>query len=516
MKAQQPNARPWPLIRRLMLSLVALAILPAACSSRRGTPASVNSPGAETLAEVPYRFEPARCQFLIPPGQTVTCGYLFVPEDRSQVDSPTIRLHVAVIKSRADHPAPDPLLFLAGGPGGHALDAIEWTARNFNNVLQKRDLILFDQRGVGHSQPSLDCPEVTDLLSEILEQNLSREEGARRNVAANLACRDHLVKEGINLAAYNSAASAADVNDLRLALGYDKWNLYGVSYGTRLALTVMRDFPQGIRSVILDSVYPPQVDLGAERAVNAERAFNLLFERCAADAACNAAFPDLESAFYDLIAGLDAEPIQVPVRSYNASLNGDDLIGVLFRLLYDSDAIPGLPKLIFDVRRGSYSGLRRWLPRVIFQSEFISEGMHNSVQCGEEVRFSSPDAIAASSASMRPRIRVFLDVYANAEFSICEAWGAKEAGPIENEPVISDIPTLVLAGDYDPVTPPAWGQMAVATLNNAHYLEFPGVGHGVLMARRCARDIVSGFLDTPTTAPHSSCIAELRVGFITR
>jgi pimeloyl-ACP methyl ester carboxylesterase len=463
-------------------------------------------------------FETAECQFEVPDGSEVRCGYLTVPEDRSTFSavSRVARLHVAIVKSVSDDPAPDPFVYLAGGPGGYALDNISGIVQIFDAVLRDRDLIVFDQRGAGYSEPSLDCPEITELVIDTLDRNLTAEEEIELSGTALRACRRRVLREGADLSAYNSAQNAADVNDLRLALGYDEWNLYGVSYGTRLALTVLRDFPKGVRSVILDSVFPPQVDSLAERGANAERAFDLLFERCALNDACSAAFPDLEAAFYSLVAQLDAEPIVVQVQSLDVVLNGDDLIGLLFELLYDSDAIPTLPELIFDVASGSYDDLERWVFRSIVQSVFVSEGMYGSVECVEEY----PLSAAARTVNDQPalgqaRLGEYFTASLESSLAICDVWNVDAAGAFENGVVTSDVPTLVLTGDYDPVTPPAWGRLAAETLDRSFYFEFSGVGHGVYGARECARELVDAFLAAPTVAPDADCVDDVAIDFVT-
>ena len=206
------------------------------------------------------------------------CGYLIVPEDRSDPDSQPISLHVAVFTSESEEPAPDPIVYLEGGPGGHALEIVPFIFEDrIAPFLTNRHFIVFDQRVVGYSEPNLDCPELIALTHETLDQQLSVEEQRAGGLSASLACRDRLIGEGVNLKAYTSAENAADLNALRQALGYEEWNLYGISYGTRLALTAMRDHPEGIRSVVLDSAYPLQVDLPTSLLSNADRAFSQLF-----------------------------------------------------------------------------------------------------------------------------------------------------------------------------------------------------------------------------------------------
>src|SRR5207237_7170740 len=209
----------------------------------------------------------------------------------------TIRLAVAICKSPRPHPAPDPFVFLQGGPGGAIIDDLGsqiTRQKRITDYPADRDLILIDQRGTGLSQPSLACKETTTLDYRTLGQQLSPQRQADLWVQAAQQCRARLVASGINLNAYTSLADAADVAALRGALGYPALNLYGVSYGTRLALTVMRTHPQGLRSVILDSVDPPDVNAVTGPLASSARAFAVLFQGCAADPACNAAFPHLQ------------------------------------------------------------------------------------------------------------------------------------------------------------------------------------------------------------------------------
>ncbi len=315
----------------------------------------------------------------------IDCGYLSVPEDRSQANSPMIRLHVAIIHNIDSGPVPDPVVILHGGPGGNALDMMDYWLNVFRLVRRDHDLIVLDQRGVGYSEPSLNCPEAEQQWYQSWTENLSQREVDQRYAEGLQQCHDRLVAEGVNLAAYTSAANAADLEDLRQALDYDQWNLFGSSYGTRLALTIMRDFPAGVRSVVLDSVYPPQVDLYATLGVNAERALNLIFERCAADADCNQAHPDLKAAFYQLVDQLDAEPRTFRIlrsatdEAYKVTLNGDRLIWAFFQMLYMTDQVPLLPWRIETLQSGASSNIMEILGWTIFFDDIWSESMYHSV-----------------------------------------------------------------------------------------------------------------------------------------
>jgi pimeloyl-ACP methyl ester carboxylesterase len=460
--------------------------------------------------EAGARFEPAACPVKIPADATVACGYLVVPEDRSQPGGREIRLAVAILESHSAEPAPDPVVYLEGGPGGSALEGLTYWLDS--PILDGRDLILFEQRGTHYSEPWLDCPELRETYVESWELGLDEEKEIAREVEAAHACRDRLLAEGVDLAAYNSAASAADLEDLRRALGYSEWNLYGISYGTRLALTAMRDHPQGIRSVILDSVYPPALDGYVQLAPYTARVIGKLLADCTADPVCNAAYPQLETDLYQLIEQLNEQPVEVTVHRSDTGerldlqVDGDYMVAELFMAFYDSSLIPFLPLLIDQVRQGNHSVL---LPLTEYTLDTYlsgSDGMNNSVQCYEEAPFNPPEAIAAAAEAVPPLLNVFT---LSATLQICELWGAGTAGPIEDEPVYSDIPTLVLAGEYDPITPPAAGRLAAETLSNSFYYEFPGLGHGVTLDS-CPLTITLAFLDDPTAEPEITCLDSMR------
>ncbi len=314
------------------------------------------------------------------------CGYLVVPENRAKPDSALIQLHVAVFQSFAEGPEPDPVVHLAGGPGSSSLDVVGYLfGQGLDAVLDHRDFIFFDQRGTGYSLPRLDCPERNALTPTLLSGALSDDQEFQAIVDAFHRCRDRLQAQGIDLSAYNSAASAADLNDLRLALGYEQLNLYGDSYGTRLALTVMRDYPGAVRSVVLDSTYPLEVNLYTALAPNAERAFNVLFDDCAADPTCNTSYPNLRAVFYQLVDQLNASPATVPLsvngNNYQVSLTGDLLIDVLFGGLYNPVVTAYMPKMIYQIQNGEYSILRNRLSLYFDTSSASGDGDVRAV-CG--------------------------------------------------------------------------------------------------------------------------------------
>ncbi len=447
-----------------------------------------------TARQASSAFQQAPCPFALDAslveGKNVTCGFLVVPEDHSQPQGPSIRLAVAIFKTSSPHPAPDPVLVLGGGPGGALLETAG-PRYYVGNLPSHRDLILLDQRGAGYSQPSLRC-----LDNETLQ-----------------ACHTRLVKSGINLNAFTTLENAADVHALIRALGYRQVNLDGISYGTRLTLTVMRLYPADLRSVVLNSVIPPQVNLFTSIPQAAERAFDVLFQRCAADSGCNTAYPHLQTVFYQLIAGLNTTPITfqatpplsgVPVTVH---FTGNDLVLWLRQALYSTYFIPQLPAVIFQLRQHEYTQLASIYGNLIDTTSSI--GLFYSVMCGEDMAFTTQHALETSVEGLPPPIQpALLDVLSR--FSICQFWGMKPVPAVQKEPVRSTIPSLILQGEYDPVTPPANGMLAAQTLSKSYFFLFPGVGHGVSSPiSTCPNDITNAFWENPTEKPDASCISSM-------
>ena len=475
------------------------------------------SPSLGSLQPAPL-FRPAPCQFGLGAGQvesrTVTCGFVTVPEERGSRHGSPIRLAVAVFKAQTAVSQP-PLFFIGGGPGTAVLDGFgpAITGSLARDLTGGRDLVLFDQRGVGFSQPSLACQELTDLKYQQLGQQISRAEQSESTVRAALHCRDRLQRAGIDLASYTTAASAADVDDIRRALGHEMVDLWGLSYGTRLALTVMEEYPRAVRAAVLDSALPPQVRHLVERPGSVERAFRLLFDGCAADRACAAAYPNLETTFYQLVAELNVTPLRYQARHprtgavHTIALTGDGLVDTLFDALYYTDLIPYLPLAAASLRQGDSTLLALAADRLVF-NDGLSRGMNYSVQCAEEGNLTNPAQVAAARPRVRPEIG---DVFTQEDFlRVCAAWAAARVSPSIKTPVVSAIPTLILAGQYDPITPPDFGRIAGRTLRNSVVFEFPGVGHYAGNGSPCAHAIMMQFLNAPTRRPDAGCIAQMK------
>lgn len=458
------------------------------------------------------RFEPSTCPFEGAEGRDdVTCGYLVVPENRGNPQSRTLRLAVAVLKSLSKTPEPDPLVYIAGGPGG---PSVEYSMARLSSPFwtpfrETRDLVFFDQRGAGFSEPHF-CREMEFALYTATFRGMSANEREEFVVNAVSDCKDRMLAEGIDFSAYNSRTIALDLADLRKALGHEQWNLFGISYGTRVALAAMRYAPEGIRSVIIDSTWPLNVPL-ADDNKRLTRSLDLAFEYCRQDPGCDSAFPALEQDFFAVLDNYDANPMQIdmgdPARFPDGRLviDGNLLAWGFFQGFYAKEFIPVFPLLVRELSARNENVMAALADALVYDKP-VGSGLQYSVNCYEYISRITPQMILADSAD-HPRLGIwqpYSDLHA-----ICDAWHEFRATPDESHPVVSSIPTLVAAGEFDPITPPSYGQLAIANLANATYFEVPGAGHGASPFNACTRGLLSAFLDSPSGDLDVACVDDI-------
>jgi pimeloyl-ACP methyl ester carboxylesterase len=484
--------------------------------------------------QVRPRFEQAPCPFPLGPGmiagKTVRCGYLEVPADRTTPNGRTLRLAVTIFKSASHTPPPDPVVVLQGGPGLPLLSIAAHMPLSalFSSFAPgaNRDLILLDQRGTGYSQQRLSCPALAAagyraiVQFRPLDQKVTAAQRLSVLLRAERQCRARLVHAGIDLAAYTVAEDAADVRDLRLALGYRTWNLHATSYGTRVAMDAMRLDPAGIRSVVLDSALPLQRTAPFDILPQTAQAFATVFAACAADTPCAVAYPHVASVFEQVVARLNAHPVPMPIlavgarglvptgHQYPVPANGETLVETAFGLL-QGGAASMLPEMIFDLQKGdttlfaqAYAATQSSLP--------FNAGTYLSVVCAEDAPYTSRQALTTAARRLPASLRsTFLPALLDA-LTECAAWQVSAVLPAEKAPVHSVIPTLLLAGQIDPLTAPANATLIAQGLPKSITLTFPHTGHGVTGTGPCPARIIAAFLDHPGTKPDTSCIVAMR------
>jgi len=334
-------------------------------------------------------------------------------------------------------------------------------------------------------------------------------------------CHARLQASGHRLDDYTTPASATDVRDLMRALdaawghapGAAHWNLYGVSYGTRLAMEVQRSHPERVRSAVLDSVYPPDVDSTLAWPGLLQDAVERLFTACEADPACHASHPHLRQRFPALLERLARRPLALSLPDpgtgdpLSVQVNDERLLYVIFDTLYQWDAIGELPAAIDGLWRGDSRRLQPLVARhagSVLDPSF-SDAVYLSVECHDAHPFDRQRYLKAvhDHPLSAPYTR------AGADHDVCEFWSSGRAPDAFFEPVRSDLPTLLLAGEMDPVTPAAWAEAAAAGYPNGWLLRFPGIGHSVLDSDECGVTVVRRFLADPSRPVQADCMQSL-------
>ena len=460
------------------------------------------------------------CAFALPEGvvlgENVRCGVLNVPENR-QSESPDISLPVLVVESEADNDE-DALVLLNGGPGQPAQELLSafFGSPAGGALSAERDVIFFEQRGTGFAEPALACDAELNVLAEDPAYQVANIiEETQLETAALQTCGERLSAEGIDLSAYNTQESAADVAALAEALGYEQLSLFGTSYGSRLALNVARKYPEILRSMVLTSVAPPDYPIGSVPAY-AEEVLVSLSADCAADEMCSATYPDLDSVFTEVYDTLESTPLML---ESGVLFGGESLIASLYELLYGASGETSIPALIYALREGEDEATRAFLSKVLNSEEARGDlqrhGMKTSVNCADEKPFMSE--YASLNAVARAELRS-LSVISESQFGdLCANWPTAELPTEHFEPVTSSVPTLIISGTYDIATPPSLARATAEALGNATLVELRGLGHNTLnRAGECGFALMLGFLSTPESELNTACSTEFEPGFTQR
>ncbi len=422
------------------------------------------------------------------PGIKARCGTLARPENPADPDSPDIELRVAVVPALNLSPESDPVVPIAGGPGQGSIEFYAAYRGAFESLRRNRDILLIDQRGTGESA-TMDCPIDDEAI--LFEGEYSLED----TIEFVRECLEDLPHDPRY---FTTSVAVTDLEAVREALGYTALNLYGVSYGSRVAQHFARRYPDSTRTVIIDGVVPPQLALGPEIATESQKAVDTIFARCAEDDVCNESFPDLPATFARVVATLRDAPVMVEVDDPNSGrpkeirFGAGELAGAVRLLAYSPNTIALLPLMIHEAGLGNYGPLASQYQLVaISMSDALALGMHNAVMCTEDVPFLDAQSIDydAIEASYMGSFQL------EALEAMCEIW---PAGPIDEdfkEPVDTDIPFLLLSGDADPITPPRYADMAAVDLGNATHLVGKHQGHGQIHVG-CTSRLAASFVDS--------------------
>ncbi len=425
------------------------------------------------------------------------CGRLTVAEDPERPDGDQIDLYVARIPARAPTPTADPLVVIQGGPGGSSVELYVSMADAFAGILKARDILLVDQRGTGHSNP-MRCKVPEDEAQEFDPELSAR---FSRECLAELPGDPRF---------YTTSVAVQDLETVRQALGYEALNIYGVSYGTRVALHYMRRYPDQTRSVIIDGVVPAQWSLGPDIARFGQNTLDQIFARCGADSSCASSFGDLEVKLSVLLERLSQSPVELVIsnpvtgRSMPMTFTEQHLALAIRMLSYQRESQALLPLLIHEGYSGNLQPLAAQAQLVGDSvSTMLAMGMHNAVACTEDVPF-------IQGFNEEELIDTYMGPVQVASLrAICRDWPRGVMDDDFKQPLSSDLPVLVLSGEFDPVTPPANGALAAKTLSNQKAIVAPGHGHGVAM-RGCMPRLISTFVETADpSAVDDECVGRM-------
>jgi pimeloyl-ACP methyl ester carboxylesterase len=455
-------------------------------------------------------------------GPTVRCGYLTVPEDRSKPTWKKIRLAVALVPAKSIPSAPDPIVFLAGGPGSSGIVGVNQAVAEGLNA--HREAIFIDQRGTLKSRPNLTCPEFDLYFKAALSEPFLAPATRAQSETATKACHDRLVADGVDLAAYSTAENAQDIADLRVALGIKEWNVYGVSYGTDLALTMLRDDPRGIRSVVLDSVVPPNKSIIPALWPAAAEGLYALIEGCAKQRTCAAAYPDLLGDFNTAVNTLNTSPVTVTVP---------DATGAMVKVLVDGyqfantvvllSAAGGLyadgTAMIHQMADGDGTMVAKLMLAFAPPVGLYAWGLQWSAICPEFVSQTSLAQVVSEGKKALPQVPAAvlkLLPQFGPFFADCPIWNVGKAPASAHAPVKSTVPVLMMGGTFDAITPISWQDDLRPGLKNSQSVAFPGLGHDVLAQSPCAGAVMNAFLTLPRKPVDQTCVSQMKLpNFIT-
>ncbi|MFD5506652.1 alpha/beta fold hydrolase [Streptomyces sp. NPDC127051] len=502
------------------LLVTGLLVAPAQARSRTDTSTGPEAPigtAARTVGDA--RFEPGPCPKTPEPIEALEgarCGTLTVPENRAKPGGRTIRLGVAIVPAATDKPKPDPIVWLAGGPGDDAVGEAKMAIDGGLN--RDRDVIFMSQRGTYSADPTALCPNIDEFNARAVGLAYDAPSTERLHVEATKACRDQLAGRGIDLGAYNDTESAADYEDLRAALGIKQWNLYGISYGTHLALVYMRLHPKGLRSVGIDGILPPSRAGSAATWSSARQGFDGLFKACADQPACNKRYPNLSATFDRLVRQLEAKPVTTTVtlpgsdKPVKVVLDGGALVNWMTSATH---VAPQVPRALDELAHGKPQRIaRQWAggklsPQAVGR---IAHGLVYGVFCSEWTPYESQAEALKGGQDAFPTFPRSVQAQApqlNFLRPDCAVWNVPAAPPSIRDATRGDIPTLALSGGFDSQTGADNGPYVARTLGKAKAVTVPYEPHVVFATSRCAQEIAVSFFDDPA-APKTACLSSLK------
>ena len=481
--------------------LISIATSPALASTQ--PPGAQPSPAARmdrpTFIEVPC--ETLQLKDL---DKDVSCGRVSVPESHGAANTVMLSLPVVVLRATGPERREDPVLYLHGGPGLATLENVPRYAQSatIKAVREHRDYVMFDQRGTGLATPAL-CPDFDAELARIEKEAPPPRVGTQRKRDAAIACRTHLQANGRNAAAYTSTAIAHDIEAIRKALGHAQWNVLATSYGSFPAFELARRYPGTVRSMVLNSPFPPNSPNRAEQLTTTLEGLSALQARCHKDLTCAAKHPDLRKQAADVIARLNAAPL----KTDGGQIDGYTMMAVLWNMLVRGRTAPLLPEFLARAEAGDDATVRK-----------LGEPFAGAQSFGT-LAFAQQWLVSCHDIYPRPSTGAIRKVLADhAEFApdmdpaeqdmVCAELQPAHAPPEFYTDADLDMPVLVYAGEYDPATPTSDAIATMRLLRAGTLVRVSGASHAPMGTDECTLGIGLRFLERPTVAPDIACAAQ--------
>jgi pimeloyl-ACP methyl ester carboxylesterase len=459
----------------------------------------------EEFTLIPCPFDLCSCSCTTPEEIGMICGYVTVPLYHEEPDRGRIQIPIGILPAKADNPFSDPLFVSQGGPGGSTLDVFPNILR-YSPIHETRDIVFIDQRGTRYARPSLECPDEVEVTSVPLDDT---EIDSPSNDQSSRTCMEWLSE--IDLEAFNTKQSAADIESVRKLLEYPLINYYGVSYGSYLGQYYAAYYPDKLRTLILDGVVPIPLNFLNQSIITHERILEEIAASCSKDPACSHQYPFLMDRLNALITKLDSDPSKLTLinsashEKHIVELTGEKFLDLIFSVLYKDYGYSIVPFIIEQAERGRFDYLEAHAEVHEFE-QVNADGLYNAVVCAEHEPIEDQ---AESSESNNAYLTVHELESREAVKEECMDWDISPLnGQLERMPV-SDIPTLMLSGYFDPITPPEYGEEAASSFPHGQHIVDPIGSHGVAFSDNCTENIVSGFLEAPDAIIDQTCLEDL-------
>ncbi|MDG5491268.1 alpha/beta hydrolase [Psychroserpens sp. SPM9] len=432
------------------------------------------------------------------------CGYVEVPNNWDNKNDGNTRIAYAVIQSKSENRKEDPLIFLQGGPGGSVLP--------YANVFAglaidpDRDFIMYDQRGIGFSDEI--CSGLSLTFLEVMASDIALDKEDEALLKLSSDCIKSLNNTNFKTA-FGSYQSARDLEALRQHLGYKQLNIFGGSYGTRLGLKYMEMYPTSIRSSILSGLFSPETRLYENIYTNLNRSLEQLFESCNSDTNCKAKYPNLRKNFKSVCENLDTKGQTFSIQNNDFVINKQDFLLLIQQMLYNRNTIANVPSFIMAFSTNNVEAIQNGILAFASRLGVINVAAYWSVNLKDEGAFKNK-TLVSNDEKKYPYLANGVSLFAS-DPDVLKFWPSKDTSYTKMKAVISEIPTLLISGEWDPITPPSNGKQVAKSLKHSIHVIFPSEGHCPMNA--CFFQMAVAFLNNPMQQVDTSCVRVNPIAF---